>query len=174
MKLVENYDGVGKDGPYEFRVRCNGAVFFAGQDSFLRYGIDLNGSPVTDLEPLMGAMGHLVIVSADFKHYVHAHPLDLSGKPDAHAEAEGSGHHHHMDAAILDKAREVLYANGSASDIVFHAVFPEPGMYRAFAQFQHKGKVLTYAVTIDVKPNSAGNGGGAAPSMPEHSHEHTH
>ena len=34
------------------------------------------GKPITDLEPYLGAMGHLVVISADGKRYVHAHPLD--------------------------------------------------------------------------------------------------
>lgn len=36
---------------------------------------DEGGTPVTNLEPYLGAMGHLVVVSADGKQYVHAHPL---------------------------------------------------------------------------------------------------
>lgn len=34
-----------------------------------------DGAAVTDLEPYLGAMGHLVVVSADGAKYVHAHPL---------------------------------------------------------------------------------------------------
>jgi hypothetical protein len=34
--------------------------------------------PVPDLEPYLGAMGHLVVVSANGKDYVHAHPLTES------------------------------------------------------------------------------------------------
>jgi hypothetical protein len=34
---------------------------------------DSAGQPVTNLEPYMGAMGHLVIISADGKEYAHAH-----------------------------------------------------------------------------------------------------
>ncbi|MEJ7595471.1 MAG: hypothetical protein WKF77_28480 [Planctomycetaceae bacterium] len=37
--------------------------------------VDLAGKAVTDLEPYLGAMGHLVIISADGRDYVHAHPL---------------------------------------------------------------------------------------------------
>ena len=36
---------------------------------------DQNGNEVKDLEPYLGAMGHLVVLSSDAKNYVHAHPL---------------------------------------------------------------------------------------------------
>lgn len=35
---------------------------------------DANGEALTDLQPYLGAMGHLVIISADGREYVHAHP----------------------------------------------------------------------------------------------------
>jgi len=34
--------------------------------------MDPAGQPVSDLQPYLGAMGHLVILSADGKVYVHA------------------------------------------------------------------------------------------------------
>ena len=37
---------------------------------------DKAGQPVTDLQPYMGAMGHLVVISSDGKQYVHAHPME--------------------------------------------------------------------------------------------------
>lgn len=37
---------------------------------------DPTGMPVKDLQPYMGAMGHLVVVSQDGKQYVHAHPAE--------------------------------------------------------------------------------------------------
>src|SRR5262249_40053435 len=35
---------------------------------------DLDGRPISDLQPYLGAMGHLVIISSDGQEYVHAHP----------------------------------------------------------------------------------------------------
>lgn len=40
---------------------------------------DSAGNPVNDLQTYLGAMGHLVVLSANAKEYVHAHPKDVSG-----------------------------------------------------------------------------------------------
>ena len=37
---------------------------------------DAAGRPVSDLQPYLGAMGHLVILSGDGRQYVHSHPLE--------------------------------------------------------------------------------------------------
>jgi len=162
--LVENYDVVANLEGYEFRVRCNGVKFNAGEDSIIRIGIDRDGMPVTDIEPYLGAMGHLVIISQDLKQFVHSHPLEMDhdDKDDKHKEKAAHGHgdsddHAHAHAghdheSIMTTARAaVALANGKPTDIVFHAVFPKPGLYKAFAQFQHKGKILTYPFVIDAE-----------------------
>lgn len=48
---------------------------------------DSGGKPVSDLEPYLGAMGHLVVLSADGGQYVHAHPLTETA-PDGKVEFE--------------------------------------------------------------------------------------
>ena len=49
----------------------------AGGEGTIRFEIaDQAGKPVADLQPYMGAMGHLVVISQDGKRYVHAHPED--------------------------------------------------------------------------------------------------
>lgn len=48
----------------------------AYQVGFSLMGLD--ETPITDLEPYLGAMGHLVVLSADGQNYVHAHPLASS------------------------------------------------------------------------------------------------
>lgn len=40
--------------------------------------------PITDLQPYLGAVGHVVILSADAEQYLHVHPVDEKAKgPDA-------------------------------------------------------------------------------------------
>ena len=36
---------------------------------------DAAGKPVADLQPYLGAIGHLVVLSGDGKRYVHSHPI---------------------------------------------------------------------------------------------------
>jgi hypothetical protein len=49
----------------------------AGGEATIRFTLtDPNGRPVADLQPYMGAMGHLVVVSGDGRKYVHAHSAE--------------------------------------------------------------------------------------------------
>lgn len=49
------------------------------QETTVRFHlVNASGQVVGDLQPYLGAMGHLVIISADGAEYVHAHPLSES------------------------------------------------------------------------------------------------
>lgn len=49
----------------------------AGQESEVRFRLsNESGQPIDDLQPYLGARGHLVVISADGTQYVHAHPMD--------------------------------------------------------------------------------------------------
>jgi copper-(or silver)-translocating P-type ATPase len=54
----------------------------AGQDFELNFLLeDANTKePVTDLEPYLGAVGHVVILSEDTEDYLHVHPVDEKAK----------------------------------------------------------------------------------------------
>lgn len=47
--------------------------------AMLTFHLADQGRPVNDLQPYLGAMGHLVIISADGKRFLHAHPMEDSG-----------------------------------------------------------------------------------------------
>lgn len=49
--------------------------------------VDGGTKPVSDLQPYLGAMGHLVVISANGREYVHAHPLsEAQTAPDGAVE----------------------------------------------------------------------------------------
>jgi hypothetical protein len=78
------------------------------------------GKPIGDLQPYLGARGHLLVLSDDLTQYVHSHP------------------------AADDPER-------LPSDVVFDVMFPQPGAYKLWAQFQRHDRVTTVAFTVDVK-----------------------
>ncbi len=96
-------------------------------DQRLAFRIERDGAPVTDLQPFLGALGHLIVVSQDRSRFVHSHPLPPPVLPGAAPAAPPAG-----------------------PEVVFHAFFPAPGRYKAWAQFQHAGRVLTAPFVFDV------------------------
>ncbi len=58
----------------------------AGQDFELDFRLSdsATGEPITDLEPYLGAVGHVVILSEDTEQYLHVHPVEEKASgPDA-------------------------------------------------------------------------------------------
>ncbi|MEV4177145.1 hypothetical protein [Nonomuraea sp. NPDC049709] len=91
-----------------------------GRSSKLTLKVSKDGEPVTDLQPYLGAYGHLVALRARDLAYLHVHP---DGEPgDGKTEA--------------------------GPEIVFYAEVPSTGDYRLFLDFQHEGKVRTADFTL--------------------------
>jgi hypothetical protein len=53
----------------------------AGTDSTLTVTVRRDGEPVTDLQPYLGALGHLVAIRDGDLAYLHVHPLDATTGP---------------------------------------------------------------------------------------------
>ncbi|MFF5077604.1 hypothetical protein ACFY36_11170 [Actinoplanes sp. NPDC000266] len=90
-----------------------------GASSPLTLSVSRDGQPVTDLQPYLGAYGHLVALRAGDLAYLHVHP---DGTPGDGRTAPGPG-------------------------ITFHADVPSTGTYRLYLDFQHAGKVRTAEFT---------------------------
>ena len=82
---------------------------------------DADGKDINNLEPLMAAGGHCVIITADAREFLHVHPTE---------EVESN------------------WRGGPA--VSFLANFIKPGLYKAWGQFQHEGKILTVDFTFRV------------------------
>ncbi len=70
-----------------------GASLVAGRESTLTLTVSRDGEPVTDLEPYLGAHGHLVVLRDGDLAYLHAHPADDGAGPALrfHATFPGPG-----------------------------------------------------------------------------------
>ncbi len=63
-------------GDYRVALSSSPEALLAGEEAALACSISLNGKPVTDLSPYLGAAGHCVILSQDTNTYLHSHPLE--------------------------------------------------------------------------------------------------
>ncbi|KUM73496.1 hypothetical protein J7F01_28780 [Streptomyces sp. ISL-22] len=102
-----------------YEVRLDGALR-PGRASELKLKVSKNGRPVTDLQPYLGAYGHLVALRSGDLAYLHVHP---NGEP-------GDGR------------------TKPGPDISFTATAPSSGTYRLFLDFKHEGEVRTAAFTV--------------------------
>lgn len=80
------------------------------------------GQPVTDLQPYLGAMGHLVIIRAETGEYVHAHPAsDRKAEGEVTFEAHFTGNGTYKAWGQFQRAGRVLTIPGvveiSANDV---------------------------------------------------------
>lgn len=93
----------------------------AGTAADLSFVVRRDGVEVADLEPYLGAFGHLVSLREGDLAYLHTHPAE-----EARAEARG----------------------GPA--IRFGTAFPTAGRYRLYLNFAHAGTVRTAEFTVAV------------------------
>lgn len=94
----------------------------AGRAAELRFRVSKDGEPVTDLQPYLGAFGHLVVLRDSDLDYLHAHPGDGPAGPEIpfHVEAQTAGRYHlfldfkHDD--VVRTAAFILDAPAAESD----------------------------------------------------------
>ncbi|MBA9002322.1 hypothetical protein [Thermomonospora cellulosilytica] len=126
-----------------YEVRLTGTLL-PGRSSRLTLSVSRDGEPVTDLEPYLGAYGHLVALRSGDLAYLHVHP---DGEP-------GDGR------------------TRPGPDITFHAEVPSSGAYRLYLDFQHEGKVRTAEFTAVAGQGVTVPS--AEPAPPGDGHDHTH
>ena len=93
----------------------------AGEHSMLKLQVSRNGRPVTDLQPYLGAYGHLVALRGGDLAYLHVHP---DGEP-------GDG------------------KTEPGPDVEFGAEVPSDGTYHLYLDFKHDGVVRTAQFQLD-------------------------
>jgi len=110
--------------------------------SMLTLSVSRDGRPVGDLQPYLGAYGHLVALRASDLAYLHVHS---AGEP-------GDG------------------VTPSGPQITFHTTFPSAGEYRLFLDFQHRGVVRTAAFTVTVSESEPAHPTAPEPAGSGHGH----
>jgi hypothetical protein len=115
-KLVHDgkYVNQSLDGQYQISLKIPDTIVAQNNVNIAFSISDISGRPITNLEPLMAAGGHSVIISSDLKEFLHVHPT-----------------------------KEVDPNWRGGPDISFKTSFPKPGLYKAWGQFQHQGMVIT-------------------------------
>lgn len=119
-----------------YTVTLDGALN-PGGTSKLTLNVSRDGVPVTDLQPYLGAYGHLVALRDGDLAYLHVHP---DGTP-------GDGR------------------TPPGPSVTFHAEVPSAGTYRLFLDFQHDNVVRTAEFTLTAGP-TAGPATGPAQETP--------
>ena len=92
-----------------------------GAHAALTLTVTKDGTPVTDLQPYLGAYGHLVALRGDDLAYLHVHP---GGEP-------GDG------------------GTRPGPEIEFGAEVPSAGRYHLYLDFRHDGVVRTAHLVLD-------------------------
>ncbi len=120
-----------------------------GRANELRLTVSRDGKPVTDLQPYLGAYGHLVALRAGDLAYLHVHP---EGEP-------GDG------------------TTRPGPHVSFTATAPSSGNYRLFLDFKHDGVVRTAAFTVEAgkaTPETPASPSPGHTESPGHSDGHGH
>jgi hypothetical protein len=124
-----------------------------GQETAVTLDIkDAAGKPVADLQPYLGAMGHLVIIRQSpvltAANYLHAHPKEMAGMSNMSAMPGNKS------SMAMEKSMDVEHAKQSNTftpgQVAFETTFPESGVYKLWGQFQRNGKVITADFTISI------------------------
>jgi uncharacterized membrane protein len=111
-------------GPYHVEMIVQPRTLVAERETQLAFRLELDGKPVTDLSPYIGAMGHCVIISEDTQWYLHSHPQQFT-------------------MALPANAR-------GGPEVSFHTMFPKPGRYKVWGQFNRDGKIIVADFVVNV------------------------
>lgn len=128
----------------------------AGQDVMLHFqAFDAaSGKPATDLQNYLGELAHFVIISVDMVDFVHAHPMS-DGEPmsavklDSGTEKDHNADEHSHSSDTNDRGSR------SGSEVSAHTSFPRAGVYKLWAQFQRRGKVISVPFIVKVPAGTA-------------------
>lgn len=109
-----------------YTVRLDGELTPGGQSQVFAT-VSRDGVPVADLQPYLGAFGHLVALRQEDLSYLHVMPGDGTAPEPAASDRAGPA-------------------------IAFTASVPDAGTYRIFVEFRHADAVHTAEFTVASRP----------------------
>jgi Cu+-exporting ATPase len=125
VRDVRSYDGHG------VRITLDGEAHLGGESDFtLRFDRTDGSGPVDNLQPYLGAAGHVVVMRSDGSTFAHRHAETFDGR-----------------------GRPVLALPGTSfgPELDLHVRFDRPGAYRLWAQFAlADGTVVTAPFVVHV------------------------
>ncbi|MES2460127.1 MAG: cupredoxin domain-containing protein [Armatimonadota bacterium] len=125
-------------GDISISVAVQPKVLRQEKSAILTYTLrDAKGRPIRDMEPYLGAMGHLMAIRQDGEEVVHTHAL--------HAVAPGTKK---IEEGGLTLTSAMSTASGPTFS--FKIALPTAGIYKIWAQFQRRGQVITVPFTFRV------------------------
>lgn len=119
----------------------------AGQEVKVSFDLKdtVTGRPVSNLQPYLGAGGHLVVLRQSpqlaAQSYIHAHALPLWGTNGSNRAAADEHRTHTQLASTI---------NSAPGQVNFLVTFPKAGRYKLWGQFSRGGEILTADFWMDV------------------------
>lgn len=106
--------------------RTDGAPLTAKRTTLVTFNVEnaADKKPVTDLEPYLGAMGHLILINEDAQTFVHSHPDERDPQ------------------------------NGKTGSLTFMVRPPKPGKYRGWLEIQRNGKLSQAEFSLEAVAES--------------------
>jgi YHS domain-containing protein/plastocyanin len=146
LKPDTNY--VKQIGNYRVELKLTPASLRMEKAALLTYTLrDRRGRLIRDMQPFIGAMGHMIAISQNGEEVVHTHVL--------HATQTARDH------GGLRVTPQMATEKGPAFS--FKLTLPTSGLYKVWAQFMHHNRVLTVPFTFAVadiwaEPSSGSEG----------------
>lgn len=124
-------------GDYRVELAVRPGTLTMEKPAVLTYTIkDRNGRPLRNMQPFIGAPGHLIAISQDRKEVVHTHSIAGSAEPP-------------MEKGAIHVTPAMSTEKGPAFS--FKLTTPTSGLYKVWAQFMHRNRVITVPFTFLVQ-----------------------
>lgn len=101
-----------------------------GKPVLLTYSLSQNGKPITNMQPYLGAMGHLMAINQNGRNILHTHTVSSGGQVTA------------------------SMATQSGPRFTYEVELAKSGLTKIWTQFQRNGRILTVPFVFNVKENT--------------------